>query len=1119
MRFASLSIALLMPSLLLAAPKRVLESAREIPLAADVDVVVVGGGSGGVAAAAEAAKAGAKVFLVAPRLYLGEDLCAPYRLWLAPEEELDTPLAKAMFADPIAARGLPFTYAASLPSAGKHVDSTPPRMLNDGQWMTAFTQSVEYGGDVTITLDLGEVHPLSRIAAMIFQSPKRFDIRSIAVSLSLDGKTWRETDGLDNPGHLKGDYVERPLELQMPVAGKARYVKFEVTKGEDAIRVLLGELQVFSLQDERAKSELARNTTPMLVKSALEEALIEAGVQFVYGSPATDVLRDANGCLAGVVIANRAGRQAIRAKAVIDATGHGWFAKLAGADVTSPEPGTQTFRRIVVGGTPRKGKGIVSCKRIPIRVPVGGVGPAAYGSGGFGNSVQRINGPMQIAHPELFEYTLSLPVADTSFAALAEAEQVARDVTFDPNQVEESETLLPSASVVVDAAGVAGFYVAPTGINPSPLAVLRAGTELGTTVAKAVKGMATPKGVRVVGLPAASATETKGTVGENLAGFRPGGKAETAIPSPARALPVVGEYDVVVVGGGTSGAPAGIGAARRGAKTLVVEYLHALGGVGTTGLIGIYCAGYRKGFTAEIDAGIKAIGSPTYIVGKQEYWRREIRKAGGDIWFGSLGCGAYTVDGKVSGVVVATPEGRGVVLAKVVIDGTGSADVAAAAGAETAYNSPKDAAMQGTGIPVRSPGASYINTDWTYVDEMDMIDVTSALIIAKRKYKGGYDLGQLIDTRERRRIVGDYTLNPLDIINRRRFPDTVQISQGGKLDKHGPPVHPYYFINNHFGGIAYTPYRCLLPKGLDGILVVGIGISAHRDAIPSVRMQPGMQNLGYAAGVAAAMAARGNLPTRKVDVKVLQEHLVAKDSLTADVPDHVDSYPLPAAVLQAAVTQLRNRDYGKLGLIMAQPESSLPLLREAYASASTPEGKLRVAHVLGMMGDGTGIETLLTAIRAVESFSTENISRYFPNISWGHSYVLAAGYSRDPRALPVILGKAEKLGTAGNHWKDIKVLAMALEALGDARATEVIASYLKKPGAAGNAIQDALTSTRLRGKNGISELVLARVLYNLGDHEGLGEKSLKAFSEDVRGHYRRHALAVLAQGPGIALRK
>lgn len=60
----------------------VTESAREIPLTYDVDVVVVGGSSGGVAAAVAAAKGGAKVFLAAPRPYLGEDMCATYRLWL-----------------------------------------------------------------------------------------------------------------------------------------------------------------------------------------------------------------------------------------------------------------------------------------------------------------------------------------------------------------------------------------------------------------------------------------------------------------------------------------------------------------------------------------------------------------------------------------------------------------------------------------------------------------------------------------------------------------------------------------------------------------------------------------------------------------------------------------------------------------------------------------------------------------------------------------------------------------------------------------------------------------------------------------------------------------------------
>ena len=68
-------------------------------------------------------------------------------------------------------------------------------------------------------------------------------------------------------------------------------------------------------------------------------------------------------------------------------------------------------------------------------------------------------------------------------------------------------------------------------------------------------------------------------------------------------MPVLGRYDVVVIGGGTAGAPAGIGAARRGAKTLVVEYLHGLGGVGTTGAISKYYHGNRVGFTTEVAGG------------------------------------------------------------------------------------------------------------------------------------------------------------------------------------------------------------------------------------------------------------------------------------------------------------------------------------------------------------------------------------------------------------------------------------------------------------------------------------------------------------------------------------
>ena len=70
-------------------------------------------------------------------------------------------------------------------------------------------------------------------------------------------------------------------------------------------------------------------------------------------------------------------------------------------------------------------------------------------------------------------------------------------------------------------------------------------------------------------------------------------------------------------------------------------------------------------------------------------------------------------------------------------------------------------------------------------------------------------------------------------------------------------MHPVFTIRppDREDMLVNVPYRCLLPKDLDSILVTGLGVSAHRDAMPVIRMQPDIQNQGYAAGVAAAMAA------------------------------------------------------------------------------------------------------------------------------------------------------------------------------------------------------------------------------------------------------------------------
>ncbi len=111
-----------------------------------------------------------------------------------------------------------------------------------------------------------------------------------------------------------------------------------------------------------------------------------------------------------------------------------------------------------------------------------------------------------------------------------------------------------------------------------PLELIALGARIGAAAAKEAADSGKPAGVRLPAEAAAVAVAA-GEVRELLVGVRPIQKLPT-VSQEARNLPVLGRYDVVVIGGGTGGAPAGIGAAREGAKVLVVEYLHMLGGRG-----------------------------------------------------------------------------------------------------------------------------------------------------------------------------------------------------------------------------------------------------------------------------------------------------------------------------------------------------------------------------------------------------------------------------------------------------------------------------------------------------------------------------------------------------------
>ncbi len=895
-------------------------------------------------------------------------------------------------------------------------------------------------------------------------------------------------------------------------------------------------LRLWSDPQDQARCSLAEKLfagadplRPMHVKRTLDHALLDADVPFLYGCYVTDVLRDDRGQIAGVVMANRAGRQAVAAKVIVDATGRATVARLAGATVRSRSPGSHQFKRVVIGGELRRGE----------RMSVRWLDLDWFSDG------RR--------HPA-FEYTLTLPT-DGSFQSLAEIEQLARDATFHPGQLEASDALVhvPPDRLMAQSestgawpgpeqANLASFR--PAGVKhlfvlggcadlprPAAEALLRpanlmvVGVRIGRAAAEEATSRLQPQGVKLPG--DAHDVVTAGDIREVLTGVRPTQTGLSTIQCEARTIPVLGEYDVVVVGGGTSGAPAGIAAARDGARTLVIEYLHSLGGVGTAGLIGKYWHGVREGFTKQVDEGVKELGATVHVVGKAEWWRQELRRSGAEIWSGALGCGVWVAGDRVRGVVVATPDGRGVVVAKVVIDATGNADVAAAAGAPCVYTGGSDISLQLAGMPARNPGDSYINTCYTYADDTDMVDIWHLRVYAKDRFRAAYDLGQLVDTRQRRGIVGDATLTPIDQHAARTYPDTISVHLSN-YDMYGFPVHPLYLLKTPPKDDVfrcYLSYRSLLPRGLDGLLVIGIGLSAHPDAMAAIRMQADMQNLGYAAGVVAAQAAAKAEPLRGVDIGAVQKHLNEIGNLPAEVLTHKDSFPAPADEVREAVHGPLD-DHAALAVILAHPEQSLPALRAAYARADDP-AKLQYARILAVMGDSTGIATLLEVVRSLSWDDGSNIAA-FGNQGAEYSrldtLIIALGYTRDALALPAILEKARQLGP-DPPLSHIRALAIAAESIGDPAAAEPLAELLKKPGMMGHAITTLSEARRILGEEqqgqgrtaqsvnpAVREIVLARALYRCGDRQGLAEGILRGYVHDLRGHFARHAQAVLSTG-------
>ena len=115
--------------------------------------------------------------------------------------------------------------------------------------------------------------------------------------------------------------------------------------------------------------------------------------------------------------------------------------------------------------------------------------------------------------------------------------------------------------------------------------------------------------------------------------------------------------------------------------------------------------------------------------------------------------------------------------------------------------------------------------------------------------------------RQTRLLQGEYVVTKDDVSSRRYFQDTVCR-----------------------GRDYYTPYRSLLPKGIDNLIVAGRHYSVDSDAQKLSREIPPCMSQGEAAGVAATLALEGDIALRQVDHKDIQKRMRAQGADPGDAP-------------------------------------------------------------------------------------------------------------------------------------------------------------------------------------------------------------------------------------------
>ncbi|NND05651.1 MAG: FAD-dependent oxidoreductase [Saprospiraceae bacterium] len=917
------------------------------------------------------------------------------------------------------------------------------------------------------------------------------------------------------------------------------------------------------------------------VKRSLEDFLFERGVEIVYASNIVQIIADKDK-LQGIVIGNKSGRQVILSKLVLDCTETASVVRLTDQHFEEETKLLQFSRILEFTNVQRIRKRQIAVPR-SLKMKDNQVN---IQSGYIGSDHYYVECPMVFKNPkfdgdsvvqrEVRAWQKAVEVAKYLYQNVPEFEDayfsnsayqlkgvytckmVPKYYTKERSYLESDISVggieVPMESFATDHHNL--FCISEASILNeeetkymlTPGGAAAFASSLSENIVKHWDAVVHDKEIDIIEKPDYGSLLTESDIREKYSPQR--GKPYDRIAIAGEEISIVDSVDILVVGGGTSGAPAAYNAARAGKKTMVIDLNPGFGGTGTYGGVQSYWGpGNYYGFTKEHIKKVNEIDrsfSNTFkdngyglwnVQAKLAMWLSEIVNSGAKILWNSMAIGAIMNGDKVIGAVISTPQGPVAVKSKVIIDATGDGDVAAFAGAPYFIGSEHNSVPLWYAIRRQVKPGPTRSIFQSTVDVTNIEDYTRSVHVGLRSGEEYvHDHQPYLAPRESRHIVGEVVITLTDNLTYREWEDVVSYHRSN-TDMKGYHASDWFRIGLIPPNLTVeVPYRAIIPKEVENLIVTGKAISTSHDSFPAIRMQHDLENLGSISALAAAEAIDDNVLVRNLNIGKLQRKLVKlgllperflnreikpRDYSKEELREWIRKFDPDTSLKSFGNTEMSEIRYTRIPFVevcSAPADKAIPILEEEINNASG-RMQLRIALALAMHGSESGAVVIYSEIERQLSSLSLPILREEVQHSGGNyrtppdqgaapicaNLIYALGMTRSDLNLFVIelvsqLFHADKIHDFRRKEKGlffyVDAVCYAAELLGNEKVIPSLKKIHANKFLNNRSLKSGIEESHILERLALMELILGRALSRSGSVEGY--QILVEYLDDMR---------------------